>query len=320
MTPEEAKQAEEAMNKAIAEMDKKAREQARDFDDKANKAHEKRASGVDLEAAKAAAAKASSDIRDRVKQMGASQEMNIDIGANPRTPAKSWEKIVKDMVQKRVIKDESYATMDMSSAARVSASLRTGNSASLNPGLVKQEDDGKNRVLFIFDNSGSVMAHIQDANAQLWKLISRGQLDDSLLLRFSADFDVFEFYPKDKKAAKMLPKQVAEIAATKKMPKKFEVASTKVPFVSVLAKARGSDTIFNDAITNIAIAALKSNWGVLIFTDSDLIDRSGNISNVKQVVAEGRKHPKKFGVVMNHQDDFEKLINAVGYSPLFTHF
>jgi hypothetical protein len=288
---------EDAMRKAQEKMANKDEDSTKKAQDVLNKTSED--DGVDNISQAKKTAKEATTLLDT-----APQEDNII----------DWRKLLKKMIPTESFETEdTYSKMSRSTTSSMVTVAQTGTGR-IQPGEILTDPEKKS-LLFIIDNSGSVMSEVSKFNSDIIKLLEKNKdnLDNFFVMKFSDDFDLYKV---DVKAGTFQQIQHSEYDKLfdkkgKKLAKKIKVAGeTKKVKTDLFKYTFGGGTYWKPQFQFIAEAFFDSGANIVFFTDDDLA--SSDKENFKKFYKLGNKKRGQVAMFITDERSFKTMKDTFG--------
>jgi len=219
-------------------------------------------------------------------------------------PKMNWKALVRKMVSSsQLATDVSYAKPSRRSVTGAAIGAQLG-AAAVKPGE-KQVEEPVNKILFVFDTSGSMWSYVPVALAEAQSLLKQlGKVNYPFGVMFFAgehkDFVVNQgqnFY--------------AEISSLREISKAVPKTSQVRPWTNVLQQHGTGGTDFNGSIVSELKSSINEGYNIVIFSDSDILygDNWTNFVNL------WKSHKRNVFFISESQSTWRSMCQKLGQYP-----
>ena len=236
------------------------------------------------------------------------------------TPSFSWSLMVKKMIPiNTFVTEESLSRISRRNSAGLKTLADVGFSRA-KAGEIKVNQNKKD-VIFIIDNSGSVMSQISAVNKEINNLIEKhaNGVRNMLVIKFDTDFSIWLVDVHTRRAREFTKDSISSILSVKDLDK-LDFKDKERPLSAMFSSEHlGGGTSFGTQIRDIAENFMKGGANTILFTDSDILGPE-NIKNVNHLIKKFGKVPFKFNIILSDASDYNSfLAHNRGYKYL-SHF
>lgn len=219
--------------------------------------------------------------QDHKKEGGSESFFEIE---EEYVPQYKWNSLIKKLLPANNPKEDySYTKMSKKTISCLKQLKELGVSSS-KPGVVKIDSDKKG-IFFIIDNSGSVMKELQYIKKELLNVLKerKSLLSEVYVLKFDNKFKIYKLNIKQNKYYE-INQQSSE--------------KSSGPIEEVFKeKFWGGSTIFSKEIVENAIKLWMSEYNVVLFSDSDIIESQENFNNLKILTSTLNRRKNSFAII-----------------------
>jgi hypothetical protein len=225
-----------------------------------------------------------------------------------------WRKLLKKMIPTESFETEdTYSKMSRSTTSSMVTVAQTGTGR-IQPGEILTDPDKKS-LLFVIDNSGSVMSEVSKFNNDIIKLLEKNKsnLDNFFVMKFSDDFDLYKV---DVKAGTFQQIQHSEYDKLfdqkgKKLAKKIKVAGeTKKVKTDLFKYTFGGGTYWKPAFQFMIESFFNCGTNIVLFTDDDLA--TSDKEYFKKFYKLGNKKRGQVAMFITDESSFKKMKDTFG--------
>jgi len=229
------------------------------------------------------------------KAKGNSKSQQLD---KNYTPVYDWKKLLSNMLTVGVRKTTSYAKINRRKAGQTLQQIELNGIGALKPGEVEYKDDKKN-ILFIIDNSGSVISELNKVYVDLLKLVKdhSNTLDKFYILKFDSSWD-FSVIDTDNFTFTTIPSNLTNANSIINEEFDSKSKSKSKPMKAVFTGGFGGGTNFRKEFIDISIGLHKKNFNTVVFTDTDVLEGE-NLKNIQRLNQKMKKHVGAFSIIFD---------------------
>jgi len=236
-------------------------------------------------------------------------------------PKFNWQAIVKKMMPTGdPEKEETYSKVSRKNPAGIKMLKDTGR------GRAKQGitdvDPEKRDILFVIDNSGSMMEAIGKVNKELETLFLKfgDSIENCMFIKFDSKFELWKADLKNKTAQEIKSSDINKIIQAKGDMKKIKPKDKKVPFKQMFdVSGLGGGTEFDETIIKLMHVFLKKGASAVLASDQDILWNK-NAKNVSRLIQKWGKVPFKLNIILNNRDNFDRFVKEIQGYKYLSHF
>jgi hypothetical protein len=219
-------------------------------------------------------------------------------------PKMNWKSLVKKMVSSsQLATDVSYAKPSRRSVTGAAIGAALG-AAAVKPGE-KQTEEPVNKILFVFDTSGSMWAHVPVALSEAQSLLKQ-------LGKINYPFGVMFFAGEHKNfVVNQGQNYYAEIPNLQELSKPISKGDQIRPWSNVLTQHGTGGTDFSSTIVSELNSSIAAGYNVVIFSDSDMTYGD----NWKNFVNLWKSHKRNVFFISESQSTWRSVCQKLGQYP-----
>jgi hypothetical protein len=237
--------------------------------------------------------------------LGAAKKRVEDI-----TPKMNWKALIRKMVSSSQLAiDTSYTKPSRRNITGAPIAAKLG-AAAIKPGEVKRPVP-VNKVLFVFDTSGSMWAAVPQALKEAETLLKQlGKVDYPFgVMFFAGDHENF--------VVNQGQNYYAPIANLSQLSQPVDKNKQIKGWNNVLQQHGTGATLFSGSMASQLSAAAAEGFNIMIFSDSDIVDDS---QNWKQFLTMWKAHKRNVFFISDNEYTWRKAVKKLGQNtPNFSH-
>lgn len=300
--------------------DEDLRKKIKEAQKKSTEAMEKREDGeddYDKAIGKKSEEEIESDLKDTINKVSLdTKQINMDeVRLEPRL---SWEQIIKKMVPSGKQKEDSYSKMSRSSTSTMLVAKQTGRGA-IKPGQIKIDSD-KKALVFIIDNSGSVMDILSEFNKDVMLLIEKNSklLENMFVIKFSGKANGLSVYHVDVKNKTYVEiRDYRELFKSSGKVKKIKTSTNEKHIRELFKSTFAGGTDMSQELVKLAQMFIKNKANIILFTDDDLARGEENIQNTRKLLGMAKRN---MAVLITNNQDYNNFCKVFGQKMFISHF
>lgn len=224
-----------------------------------------------------------------------------------KPPAFSWQALLRQFVSTASRAEPTYAKINRR-AATAASGVRVMGRGAIKPG--ERTETLGFKMFAAFDTSGSMAGVFPSTMALIEKFIKEKEGDIQGIFGVGIlGFTVPELYAANLKARKAW--KIDSFAEIEQKP-----PAVTFPVEGLFTRGSYGGDELPDAALSALDAALSSGYNVLLMTDSHIVDKKGNLVNLKKLVA---KHRRGLFIILDSSASYQAVIKQVGQHNFITH-
>ena len=215
----------------------------------------------------------------------------------------NWKKILKKMIPKGDGDvEDTYSKMSRQATSSMVTAQQTG-AGRISPGEITIDSEKKGLV-FIIDNSGSVMTEVNKFNQEIIQLLKKNKkfLENMYVIKFSSGFEVNKVDVKTMKYREI--KNTVEF--NQKKPK-FKYGPSK-GIKELFTETYGLGTEYSPEMHRVIEKLHDDNMNVIMFTDDDLVYDT----NASKFFKLGKKRKNSIAMFLTDKRSHTNMVNKFG--------
>lgn len=215
----------------------------------------------------------------------------------------NWKKILKKMIPSGDgDAEDTYAKMSRQATSSMVTAQQTG-AGRVSPGEITVDSDKKGLV-FIIDNSGSVMNVVNQFNQEILNLMKKNKkfLDNMYIIRFSSEFDVNKVNVDKMRYQEILnPHEMVD--------KKPKIRlGTEKSVKDLFSTSYGFGTVYSPQMHKVVELLHSQNMNIIMFTDDDLV----NDKNANKFFKLSIKRKNSIAMFITDDNSYKNMTNKFG--------
>ena len=178
----------------------------------------------------------------------------------------NWKKVLKMMIPSGEGEvEDTYSRMSRQATSSMVTAKQTG-AGRISPGEVKVDAEKKGLV-FVIDNSGSVMSVVNQFNQEIMQLLKKNKqfLDNMYIIKFSSKFELNKI-----NISKLKYQEIQNPHALVSGGEKIRFGSEH-SVVDLFSKSFGLGTEYTPEMHRVIEFLHSENMNIIMFTDDDLV-------------------------------------------------